>query len=63
MSGREKMLAAVKAVQAANSAIKREMGKITVAERMDLLSDAESRHSLRNAIRELEATLKELKKL
>lgn len=63
MSGREKMLSAVRAVQAANSAIRREMGRITVAERMDLLSDAESRHALRNAIRELEATLKELKKL
>lgn len=62
MSGKEKMQSAARAVQAANSAIKREMDRITLADRMDLLSDAESRHALRNAIKELEATLKELKK-
>jgi len=63
MSGKEKMLSAVRAVQAANSSIKREMGKITISERMDLLADAETRHALRNAVKDLEATLKELKKL
>ena len=62
MSAKEKMLSAAHAVRDANIAIKREMGKVTLADRMNLLSDADSRQDLRDAIKGLEATLKELKK-
>ncbi len=62
MSAREKMLTAAQTIRAANITIKSQMERITLADRMILLSDAESRQSLREAIKGLEATLKELKK-
>ncbi len=62
MSAKEKMAAATAAVKAANSSINREMNRITLSDRMELLSDAETRHNMASAIKELEVTLKELKK-
>lgn len=62
MKAREKMVAVMNAVKSANTAIRREMGVITLSDRMELLPDAQTRYDLSAAIKELEATLKELRK-
>ncbi len=56
------MTAAIRAVKSANTTIKREMSAITLQDRMELLPDAQTKHELAVAIKELEATLKELRK-
>lgn len=62
MKAREKMVAAMNAVKTSNIAIRREMGAITLSDRMEMLPDAQTRYDLSTAIKELEATLKELRK-
>jgi F0F1-type ATP synthase delta subunit len=63
MKAKEKMLSITKAVKAANSSIKREMGVISLSGRMEMLPDAQTKYELASAIKELEATLKEARKL
>ena len=62
MKAREKMVAVMKAVKTSNMAIQREMGAITLSDRMEMLADAQTRYDLLTAIKELEATLKALRK-
>ncbi len=62
MRPKEKMGVVTKAVKAANASIKREMGAITLSDRMELLADAQTKYDLASAIKELDATLKELRK-
>ena len=62
MTAREKMAAVTSVVKAANAAIMRDMGTITLQDRMELLPDAQTRYELTSAIKELQATLKELRK-
>ena len=62
MTAKDKMTAAIQAVKASNTSIRREMAAITLQDRMALLPDAQTRHALATAIKELEATLKELRK-
>jgi len=59
---KEKMVAATRAVKQANTSIRREMTTITLQDRLELLPDAKTKHNLATAIKELEATLKELRK-
>jgi hypothetical protein len=63
MKAKEKMLSITKAVKAANSSIKREMSVISLSDRMEMLPDAQTKYELASAIKELEATLKEARKL
>ena len=62
MNAKEKMLSVTKALKSANTSLKREMGAITLSDRMGMLSDAQTKYDLAQAIKELEATLKELRK-
>ncbi len=62
MKAKEKIAAATKAVLAANVSIRREMGAITLADRMEMIADAQAKYELSSAIKELETTLKELRK-
>lgn len=62
MKAKEKMQSVTKVVKSANASIKREMGMITLSDRMEMLPDAETKHGLASAIKELEVTLKELRK-
>ncbi len=62
MKAKEKMVAATKAVKAANVSIQREMAVITLQDRMEMLPDAQTKYDLATAIKELEVTLKQLRK-
>jgi hypothetical protein len=62
MNSREKMATVTRAVKTANASIMRDMGVITLQDRMELLPDAQARYELASAIKELQATLKELRK-
>ena len=62
MKAKDKMLSVTKALKLANASLKREMGVITLSDRMEMLSDAQTKYDLAQAIKELEATLKELRK-
>jgi len=62
MNAKEKMLSVTKALKSANASLRREMGTITLFDRMGMLSDAQTKYDLAQAIKELEATLKELRK-
>jgi len=62
MGAKEKMQSVTRLLTAANISIKREMGTITLSDRMEMLPDAETKHALASAIKELEVTLKELRK-
>ncbi|MFL5734870.1 MAG: hypothetical protein ACJ78Q_17070 [Chloroflexia bacterium] len=62
MKAKEKMVAVTTSVKAANAAIVRGMDTITLQDRMELLPDAQTRYELASAIKELQATLKELRK-
>lgn len=62
MNAKEKMVTVTRAVKAANSALKREMGAITLSDRMEMLGDAQTKFDLTTAIKELEATIRDLKK-
>jgi hypothetical protein len=62
MKAKEKMANVTGVVKAANAAIMRDMGTITLQDRMELLPDAQTRYELASAIKELQATLKELRK-
>ena len=56
------MQSITKLVKSATGSIKREMSAITLSDRMEMLPDAETKHALSTAIKELEVTLKELRK-
>lgn len=62
MQAKEKIQSVTRLVKSANSSIKREMSAITLSDRMEMLPDAETKYALASAIRELEVTLKELRK-
>jgi hypothetical protein len=63
MKAKEKMLSITKAVKTANGAIKHEMSAISLSDRMEMLPDAQTKYELASAIKELETTLKEARKL
>ena len=62
MNAKDKMVAVTKSVKAANATIRRDMGSITLSDRMEMIADAQTKYDLTFAIKELEATLKDLKK-
>ena len=62
MKAKEKMQSVTRLVKSASSSIRREMTAITLSDRMEMLPDAEIKHALASAIKELEGTLKELRK-
>jgi hypothetical protein len=62
MTAKEKMATVTSVVKTANAAIVHDMGTITLRDRMELLPDAQTRYELTSAIKELQATLKELRK-
>lgn len=62
MKAKEKMQSVTSLVKSTNNSIKQEMRAITLSDRMEMLPDAETKYALASAIRELEVTLKELRK-
>jgi len=62
MQAKEKMQSVTGLVKSANSSIRREMNTINLSDRMEMLPDAETKYALASAIKELEITLKELRK-
>jgi hypothetical protein len=62
MKAKEKMVAVTKTVKSATASIRRDMGGITLSDRMEMIADAQIKYELTSAIKELEATLKDLKK-
>jgi hypothetical protein len=62
MRAREKMQSVTRLLKSSNTSIRKEMDAITLSDRMEMLPDAETKHALVTAIKELEATLKELRK-